>query len=254
MVSPRHPRAQSLQIREGLLEHFRDGIVAEAGLFAHGRGEAFDYLLGESTPQITFRALDAAAASLLIAKHPVISVNGNTAALVPNDIVRLAEIVRARIEVNLYYRSLNRELAIQRLLEEAGGNNILGVGENASMTLPEIQSERRRVDPEGIWKADVVLVPLEDGDRTEALVKCGKKVIAIDLNPLSRTARFASITIVDNVVRAMPTLVERSRKLKSEERSKLDQISLSFDNRSNLRETLTLINRRLGQLAENVDF
>jgi 4-phosphopantoate--beta-alanine ligase len=254
MISPRHPRAESLLIRERLLDHFKDGIVAEAGLFAHGRGEAFDYLLGESTPQVTFRALDAAAASLLIAKQPVISVNGNTAALVPNDIVRLAEIVGAKIEVNLYYRSLNRELAIQRLLEKAGANNILGVGENASMTLPEIQSERRRVDPEGIWRADVVLVPLEDGDRTEALVKCGKKVIAIDLNPLSRTARFASITIVDNVVRAMPTLVERSRKLKSEDRSKLDHISLSFDNRSNLRDTLRLINRRLGQLAENVDF
>jgi len=254
MISPRHPRAESLRIRERLLDHFRDGVVAEAGLFAHGRGEAFDYLLGESTPPATFRALDAAAASLLIAKHPVISVNGNTAALVPNDIVRLAEIVGARIEVNLYYRSLNREQAIQKLLEEAGASNILGVGEKASMTLPEIQSERRRVDPEGIGIADVVLVPLEDGDRTEALVKCGKKVIAIDLNPLSRTARFASITIVDNVVRTMPTLVERSRKLKSEDRTKLDNISLSFDNRSNLRDTLMLINRRLGQLAEDVDF
>jgi len=254
MISPRHPRAESLRIRERLLDHFRDGVVAEAGLFAHGRGEAFDYLLGESTPQVTFSALDAAAASLLIAKHPVISVNGNTAALVSNDVVRLAEIVGASIEVNLYYRSLNREQAIQKLLEEAGASNILGVGEKASMTLPEIQSERRRVDPEGIGIADVVLVPLEDGDRTEALVKCGKKVIAIDLNPLSRTARFASITIVDNIVRTMPTLVERSRKLKSEDRTKLDKISLSFDNRSNLRDTLMLINRRLGQLAEDVDF
>ena len=32
-------------------------------------------------------------------------------------------------------------------------------------------------------KADTVLVPLEDGDRTEALVKMGKTVVAIDLNP-----------------------------------------------------------------------
>ena len=49
--------------------------------------------------------LDAAAAALLTAKHPVISVNGNTAALVAKEIVRLADIVGARIEVNLFYRS-----------------------------------------------------------------------------------------------------------------------------------------------------
>jgi 4-phosphopantoate--beta-alanine ligase len=58
-------------------------------------------------------------------------------------------------------------------------------------------SDRRMVDPDGIYIADVVLVPLEDGDRTEALVKMGKKVIAIDLNPLSRTSQKASITIVE---------------------------------------------------------
>lgn len=51
----------------------------------------------------------------------------------------------------------------------------------------------------------MVLVPLEDGDRTEALRRMGKTVIAIDLNPLSRTSRAANITIVDNVIRAVPT-------------------------------------------------
>jgi 4-phosphopantoate--beta-alanine ligase len=33
-----------------------------------------------------------------------------------------------------------------------------------------------------------------------------KTVIAIDLNPLSRTAKTASITIVDNVIRAIPNI------------------------------------------------
>jgi 4-phosphopantoate--beta-alanine ligase len=223
-------------------------------MFAHGRGEAFDYLLGERTTQVALRALEAAAAALLTAKQPVISVNGNTAALVANDIVRLAKIVRARIEVNLYYRSLNRELAIQRILEKHGANHILGVGEHASMMLHEIQSERRRVDPQGIGSADVVLVPLEDGDRTEALVKSGKKVIAIDLNPLSRTSRFATITIVDNIVRAMPALVERSRELENEDRNRLNHIIANFSNHKNLGDTLKLINGQLSQLAESVNF
>jgi 4-phosphopantoate--beta-alanine ligase len=98
--------------------------------------------------------------------------------------------------------------------------------------------------------ADVVLVPLEDGDRTEALVKMGKKVIAIDLNPLSRTAQFAAITIVDNIVRAMPVLVETARKLKAERRNKLERILANFDNKKNLSEALKLINQRLSKLAE----
>jgi 4-phosphopantoate--beta-alanine ligase len=234
-----------------LLEHFRTGIVAEAGLFAHGRGEAFDYLLGERTTQAASRAIEAAAAALLTAKHPIISVNGNTAALATEDVAQLTKVVGARIEVNLFYRSLNRELAIRKLLERAGADHVLGVGESASVKLSEIQSERRRVDPQGIWIADVVLVPLEDGDRTEALVKSGKKVIAIDLNPLSRTSRFATITIVDNVVRAMPALVERAGKLRNESRGKLERIKASFDNNKNLGDTLTLINQRLIELTEN---
>ena len=63
----------------------------------------------------------------------------------------------------------------------------------------------------GIFDADVVLIPLEDGDRCEALVAMGKKVIAIDLNPLSRTARKATVSIVDNILRAVPNLTEQVR-------------------------------------------
>ena len=36
----------------------------------------------------------------------------------------------------------------------------------------------------------------------------GKKVIAIDLNPLSRTAKKATLTIVDEVTRALPVITE----------------------------------------------
>ena len=52
-------------------------------------------------------------------------------------------------------------------------------------------------------------MPLEDGDRCQALVRSGKRVITVDLNPMSRTSRTATITIVDNVTRAMPVLLER---------------------------------------------
>ncbi len=48
-----------------------------------------------------------------------------------------------------------------------------------------------------IFAADVVIVPLEDGDRCEALKRWAKIVITVDLNPLSRTSRTADLTIVD---------------------------------------------------------
>jgi len=253
-IPPGHPRAESLRVRERLIRHYRNGIVAEAGLFAHGRGEAFDYLLGEKTTNNALKAIEAAAAALLTAKHPVISVNGNAAALAAKDIVKLAGLTKAKIEVNLFYRSAERELAIKKLLERAGAKQVLGVGEAASARIAEIGSERRRVDPRGILAADVVLVPLEDGDRTEALVKMGKKVIAVDLNPLSRTAQFATITIVDNIVRAMPTLVKTAQKLKKENKSKLEGILADFNNRKNLGEAMKLINQRLSELAQKGTF
>jgi 4-phosphopantoate--beta-alanine ligase len=249
-IPKEHPRAESLRVREKLLEHYKMGVVAHAGLIAHGRGEVFDYLLGEKTTKSTIEAIKAAAAALLTAKHPVISVNGNAAALVADDIVKLSDVTGARIEVNLFYRSAKREKAIERVLREAGATKVLGIGEDASARIQEIGSERRRVDPRGIRIADVVLVPLEDGDRTEALVRMGKKVIAVDLNPLSRTAQLATVTIVDNIVRAMPTLAKIAKGLKTEDQEKLKKIASAFDNKRNLGESIDLINRRLSKLAE----
>jgi 4-phosphopantoate--beta-alanine ligase len=244
-----HPRAESLRIRERLIKHYDEGVVVVSGLIAHGRGEAFDYLLGEKTTEAAMKSIEAAAAMLLTANRPVISVNGNTAALVADDVVRLANIVGAGIEVNLFYRSLARELATKRLLGDAGAREVLGVGENASARIPELNSERRRVDPRGILIADVVLVPLEDGDRTEALVKMGKKVIAVDLNPLSRTAQKATITVIDNIVRAAPKLVENSEKMKRQDRQHLENIALNFDNRKNLAASLRLMKNSLLKMA-----
>ena len=209
-----HPRAKSLYIREMLVNGFRRGLVVPEGLIAHGRGEAYDYLIGERTTKTAQGAIEAAAATMLLSSRPVISVNGNTAALCPNTVVELARVAGASIEVNIFYRTEEREKAIKAELELHGAKKVLGVGSKASARIPELQSERRRVDPDGIYTADTVLVPLEDGDRTEALIKMNKKVITIDLNPLSRTSRAANITIVDNVVRAMPALVQAAHKLR----------------------------------------
>ena len=47
-----HPRYQSLKYRHKIIECMKNLIVAEAGLIAHGRGECFDYILGEKTNNI----------------------------------------------------------------------------------------------------------------------------------------------------------------------------------------------------------
>lgn len=238
-IPPDHPRAKSLHTREMLVDGYRRGLVAVEGLVAHGRGEAYDYLIGERTTKTAQRAIRAAAAMLLLSKRPVISVNGNTAALCPRIVAELAKVTGSAIEVNLFYRTEERERAIKAELEMHGANNVLGVGSRTSATIPELQSERRRVDPDGIYSADTVFVPLEDGDRTEALVKMGKTVITIDLNPLSRTAKAAHITIVDNVVRAMPAVVEAAREIRGSR--SLKKIVDGFDNKKNLRESLKII-------------
>jgi 4-phosphopantoate--beta-alanine ligase len=95
--------------------------------------------------------------------------------------------------------------------------------------LPGIASDRARCSKAGIMSADVVLIPLEDGDRAEALVKAGKKVIAIDLNPMSRTAIAAQISIVDELTRAVPEIVSAAERLRSDPSGRRKILS-SYDN------------------------
>lgn len=249
-----HPRAESLRIREQVVDAFQEGIVVPAGLIAHGRGEAFDYILGEKTSPLARRATRAAAALLLTAEKPVISVNGNTAALVAKDVVNLANRAAAEIEINLFYRTKMREMAIENLLKRAGAKLVLGVSEETSARIPELASERRVVDSRGILLADVVLVPLEDGDRAEALVRMGKRVIAVDLNPLSRTSQKASITIVDNIVRTLPLLVKSVDKLRDCRVEKLEAICQEFDNSENLRRCVKSIQEGLTRLTAGETF
>lgn len=242
MIPKDHPRTESLHTREMLVDGFRRNLVVAEGLIAHGRGEAFDYLIGERTDAAAKKAIRAAAAALLLSSNKaVLSVNGNAAALCPKEIVELSEITGAAIEVNLFYRTEERERAIKAELERHGARDVLGVGARASARIPELSSERRRVDPDGIFVADTVFVPLEDGDRTEALAKMGKTVITVDLNPLSRTARAARVTIVDNLVRAMPALVQEAQALKGKDEKSLKKIVNAFDNKKNLAQSLKKI-------------
>jgi len=249
-VSQKHPRAISLRIRKKLVRGFESGVTSSLGLFAHGRGEAFDYLIGETTTENARAAIRAAAASLLLAQNPVVSVNGNVAALVPKELVKLAKVSGAKLEINLYHRSREREEAIAQVLREAGAKEIYGLDSAFHETIPEIYSDRRVVDHRGLFVADLAFVPLEDGDRTEGLVKIGKDVITVDLNPLSRTAQMAKITIVDNIVRAMPLLVSITKDLQNEPVPTLTKLMKAFDNRENLSEAIQLINERLGSLAK----
>jgi 4-phosphopantoate---beta-alanine ligase len=241
-----HPRLKSLHTREQLVNGFRNGLVVPEGLIAHGRGEAFDYMIGERTTEVALVAAKAASSTLLLARYPVISVNGNVAALCAKQIVELSNVTGAAIEVNLFYRTPEREIAIEKELKRNKAKAVLGVGIKASARIPELQSQRKLVDRDGVYKADALLVPLEDGDRTEALVKMGKTVITIDLNPLSRTARAAHITIVDNIIRAIPEMIIAARQLRGEDRITMSKIIKEFDNKTSLAESLKIIQNGVG--------
>src|SRR6266566_6481553 len=105
MTIPRsHPRYESLVRRERLVRAWKEGVVVPEGLIAHGRGEAWDYLFGEGTSAPALVAEKAAAAHLVRAKRPVISVNGNVAALASSEVARLAKRLPAIVEVNLFHR------------------------------------------------------------------------------------------------------------------------------------------------------
>jgi 4-phosphopantoate--beta-alanine ligase len=236
-----HPRAKSLYIREKLVDAFDAGLVAKEGLMAHGRGEAFDYLIGEKTSKAAKKAILAAAFMLKNAQNPVISVNGNMAGLCPKEIILLAKAAGAKIEVNLFYATNSRRQKIYSTLKKNGAGKIYGMDKKNSTKLSGLDSARRIVDRDGIYSADVVVVPLEDGDRTLALKKAGKKVITFDLNPMSRTAETADITIVDNVVRAINHLIKSCKNPRQ----------VKFDNKKNLAAAIKEIKANLTKRASH---
>lgn len=254
-VPPTHPRYASLMARKRLTDAAAAGMLAESALIAHGRGEAFDYLLGERTCEAARKAVAEVAAILLSAENPVISVNGNTVALAGPQLLTCAAILNCPVEVNIYYRTPERMKALLSALElqreealtlypefhqQISLVPILGATPDGR--IPNLDGPRANCHSDGILSADVILVPLEDGDRCEALIAMGKTVCAIDLNPLSRTARKATITIVDELTRCLPLLLDDlidGRSIPDED----------WDNEQNLREVVSEMLRILDDVA-----
>jgi 4-phosphopantoate--beta-alanine ligase len=245
-ISESHPRYVSLVTREKISKAMKKGLVHETGLIAHGRGEAFDYLIGEKTIPFAEKAEKVAAAALLYAKNPVISVNGNVVALAAKECIILSESIPAKLEINLFHRTNKRIKKIAYELKKQGAKTVYGT--KADARIPNLEHDRALCDKKGIFSADVVLVPLEDGDRCQALKDMKKIVIAIDLNPLSRTARTADITIVDNVARAIPNIEKWVKKLKNQDISILEKMVKSWDNIKMLKNVFYFISKRLNSL------
>ena len=244
-LSRRHPRYASLVVRGRLADAMRSGLVVPEGLIAQGRGEAFDYLLGERTSPSARRAERVAAQWLLAADRPVVSVNGNVAALASGEVAGLQRAVPGlAVEVNLFHRTASRAALVAGALRRAGVKEVLGLRPTAR--IPHLPSDRARVDARGILQADVCVVPLEDGDRAEALRRLGKRVISIDLNPLSRTNRAADLPIVDELTRGLRGIATAARRLPAGNRSGSFE---PFDARATLDAALLELDRRLRRLA-----
>ena len=103
IVPNSHPRKISLDRRYKLEAAAEEGLLAGTAMIAHGRGEAFDYLLGEQTIPIANDATTQAAILLKSAVRPLISVNGNTTILAGDELVSCAALLSCPIEVNIYY-------------------------------------------------------------------------------------------------------------------------------------------------------
>ena len=245
MIPKSHPRYESLILRDKIVKAAEKGYLADSAMIAHGRGEAFDYLIGEKTTYPAKRAMYVAVAALLLSNNPVISVNGNATALAIDEIIELANAVNAKIEINLFYRTDERVELLTALYRDHGYKEILGSLDDDIEYLNDIKNNRATASKTGIYTADTILIPLEDGDRAEILKKTGKNTITIDLNPLSRTSKMSDVSIMDNIVRAIPFMTKIAEDLKTQDKNVLIEMVNDFDNDENLKECLEQIKRGL---------
>lgn len=234
-ADPSHPRYQSLLLRHRLEEAEKQGMLAGSAMIAHGRGEAYDYLLGEQTIPSAHEATLHALRALKDAERPIISLNGNAVALAGEQLLALAQQLNCAVEINIFYRTPERMSALLERLETIKKERsidveILGASPNAR--IPGLKGPRAKCTKEGIIDSDVILVPLEDGDRCEALVAMGKTVIVIDLNPLSRSAKMGTITIVDELTRVAENMLFQFDSIK------MSEVSKTYDNEEALRDAL----------------
>ena len=222
-----HPRYKSLMVRERLADAVKRGLVNPTGLISHGRGEAYDYLMGERSLEPSLRAEKVAAAYLLKARNPVVCVNGNAAALDAKNLIALAETVPAKMEVNIFHRTEERMELLISYMESEGAKDVLG--REPDERIPGLSHARALCTKEGIFDCDVIVVPIEDGDRAQALVGMGKVVISIDLNPLSRTSKSATVSICDEMTRALENISKYVEELRGNQ-SLIEETIESYDN------------------------
>ncbi|DAC44575.1 MAG TPA: phosphopantothenate/pantothenate synthetase [Candidatus Poseidoniales archaeon] len=234
-ADPSHPRYQSLLLRHRLEEAEKQGMLAGSAMIAHGRGEAYDYLLGEQTIPSAHEATLHALRALKNAERPIISLNGNAVALAGEQLLALAQQLKCPVEINIFYRTPKRMSALLERLETIKKERSLDVeilGASPNARIPGLKGPRAKCTKEGIIDSDVILVPLEDGDRCEALVAMGKTVIVIDLNPLSRSAKMGTITIVDELTRVAENMLLQFDSIK------MSEVSKTYDNEEALRDAL----------------
>ena len=234
-ADPSHPRYQSLLLRHRLEEAEKQGMLAGSAMIAHGRGEAYDYLLGEQTIPSAHEATLHALRALKNAERPIISLNGNAVALAGEQLLALAQQLKCPVEINIFYRTPKRMSALLERLETIKKERSLDVeilGASPNARIPGLKGPRAKCTKEGIIDSDVILVPLEDGDRCEALVAMGKTVIVIDLNPLSRSAKMGTITIVDELTRVAENMLLQFDSIK------MSEVSKTYDNEEGLRDAL----------------
>ena len=211
VVDPEHPRYQSLIIRKKVAEAGVKGMLADSAMIAHGRGEAFDYLLGEQTIPSALDATREAAARLVKSNKPVLSLNGNAIALAGQEFLTIASQLGCPIEINIFYRTPQRMGALighLKMLNQKLDLDVEIMGGIPDARIPGLEGPRGACQQDGIFEADTVLVPLEDGDRCEALMAMGKTVLVIDLNPISRSSRGCTVGIVDEVTRVAKNLIQ----------------------------------------------
>ena len=82
----------------------------------------------------------------------------------------------------------------------------------------------------------------------------GKTVITIDLNPLSRTSRTATISIVDNLTRALDNMVRFGREIKKERKDELVKLIMTYDNKRALSEAIFEIQEHLKIIIAEIEY
>mgnify|MGYP001079171664 CR=1 FL=1 len=104
--------------------------------------------------------------------------------------------------------------------------------------------------PDETFPADVTIKRVAPGGEPFfclVIRDLSETVIALDLNPLSRTARTATLTIVDELTRALPNITDACRNLTDAERTEL---LASLDNNYLLSEAIREMTMRLAHALD----